>query len=310
MSRQIKKITILGSGLMGNGLALVFAQDPDAEVIVRSRKLKDNPDAGLRDNLDILVSKEAMTSNEASGILSRVSFTDDLESSVKDADLIVECVVENMEIKQNLFADVEKLCRKDAILATNTSVMSITEIASKVELKERVVGTHFWNPPYLIPLVEVVKGLETSEEVMDDTYDYLKKIGKKPVKCLKDVPGFIANRLQHAIWREALSIVERGIADPATVDEALRYGPGLRYPILGILEQADMIGLDLSLSIQEYILPYLEDSHEASSLLREHVDAGNLGFKTGSGYQNWTQEEQVASKRRLSEYLIDSMKNN
>ena len=193
-------------------------------------------------------------------------------------------------------------------MATNTSVMSITEIAEKTVDKSRVVGTHFWNPPYLIPLVEVVKGDDTSEEVFDATYDYLKKIGKKPVKCMKDVPGFVANRLQHAIWREALSIVESGIADAPTVDEALRYGPGLRWPILGILENADMIGLDLSLNIQKYIVKYLEDSHEPSKLLQELVDKGDLGFKTGKGYQTWTPEEAQASSTRLKEYLIEVTK--
>lgn len=304
----IKNVTILGSGLMGNGLAQVFAMDSDTKVILRSRSAKDDPLKPVQDNLKLLVSKEALTQTEAELILSRISFTDDLESAVKNADLIVECVVENMEIKQNLFRDIEPLCKPNAILATNTSVMSITEIASKTKDKTRVIGTHFWNPPYLIPLVEVIKGEETSLEVMDITYDYLKKIGKKPVKCMKDVPGFIANRLQHAIWREALSIVENGIADPATVDEALRYGPGLRWPILGILENADMIGLDLSYNIQNYIVKYLEDSHTPSALLKQLVDQGDLGFKTGKGYQTWTPEQIQASNTRLREYLIEVTK--
>lgn len=304
----IKNVTILGSGLMGNGLAQVFAMDSDTKVILRSRSAKDDPLKPVQDNLKLLVSKEALTQTEAESILSRISFTDDLGSAVKNADLIVECVVENMEIKQNLFRDIEPLCKPNAILATNTSVMSITEIASKTKDKSRVIGTHFWNPPYLIPLVEVIKGEETSLEVMDITYDYLKKIGKKPVKCMKDVPGFIANRLQHAIWREALSIVENGIADPATVDEALRYGPGLRWPILGILENADMIGLDLSYNIQNYIVKYLEDSHTPSALLKQLVDQGDLGFKTGKGYQTWTPEQIQASNTRLREYLIEVTK--
>lgn len=306
---SITKVTVLGAGLMGNGLAQTFAQDKETQVILRSRSLKADPQKGIRDNLDMLIAKEALTEEEAGNILSRISFTENMEEAVKDADLIVECVPEVMEIKQDLFADLEPICRPDCILATNTSVMSITEIASKCQKKDRVVGAHFWNPPYLIPLVEVVKGDETSMEVLDKTYDYLKKIGKKPVKCMKDVPGFIANRLQHAIWREALSIVEHGIADAATVDEALRYGPGLRWPILGILENADMIGLDLSLNIQRYIVKYLEDSHEPSMLLQDLVAKGDLGFKTGKGYQTWTPEQIAASNKRLREYLIEANKN-
>lgn len=305
---SIKNITILGPGLMGCGLAQVFAMDPDAQVILRARSVDEGSLKPVEDNLKLLVSKEALTQSEADAIMSRISFSTDLESAVKDADLIVECVVEDMEIKQNLFREVEQLCKSHAILATNTSVMSITEIAKKVKDQSRVVGAHFWNPPFLIPLVEVVKGENTSEEVMDATYDYLKKIGKKPVKCQKDVPGFIANRLQHAIWREALSIVENGIADAATVDEALRYGPGLRWPILGILENADMIGLDLSFNIQNYIVKHLEDSHEPSKLLKSLVDQGHLGFKTGKGYQEWSPEQIAASNNRLREYLIDVTK--
>lgn len=305
---EIKNVTVLGSGLMGSGLALVFAKDKDTKVILRSRKLKDDPYAPVKSNLDMLVEKDAMTREEADGVISRIEFTEDMEAALKDADFVIECVPEVMEIKQDLFRDIEPLCKDTCILATNTSVMSITEIASKVKDKSRVVGAHFWNPPYLIPLVEVVKGDETSMETMDATYDYLKKIGKKPVKCMKDVQGFIANRLQHAIWREALSIVENEIADPATVDEALRYGPGLRWPILGILENADMIGLDLSYNIQKNVVPYLEDSHEPSKLLKEKVDAGDLGFKTGKGYQEWTQEEIDASNKRLREYLIEVTK--
>ncbi len=293
---------------MGNGLAQVFAMDSDAQVILRSRSIKEEPKKPIQENLKLLVDKDSLTQEEADAILSRISFTDDLKLAVKNADLVVECVVEDMEIKQNLFRDIEPLCKPNAILATNTSVMSITDIAKKVKNQSRVVGTHFWNPPFLIPLVEVVKGDNTSEAVMETTYDYLRKIGKKPVMCKKDVPGFIANRLQHAIWREALSIVENGIADAATVDEALRYGPGLRWPILGILENADMIGLDLSFSIQNYIVKHLEDSHQPSQLLKSLVDKGDLGFKTGKGYQEWSPEQINASNKRLREYLIDVTK--
>ncbi|WP_337987961.1 3-hydroxyacyl-CoA dehydrogenase family protein [Dehalobacter sp. DCM] len=305
---KIRNVTIIGAGLMGNGLAQVFAQDEDARVIMRDVIKKSDPMAEIRANLNQLIEKKAMTEGAAGSILSRVSFTNDLDEAVKDADLIVECIPEIMELKQNLLQEIEQLCKTNCILATNTSVMSITEIASKCQDKSRIVGTHFWNPPYLIPLVEVVKGDETSNETMEAVYDHLKKIGKRPVKCMKDIPGFIANRLQHAVWREALSMVEHGIADAQTVDEALRYGPGLRWPVLGVLENADMIGLDLTLNIHSYILKYLEDAHEPSKLLQELVAKGDLGFKTGQGYQKWTAEEIASSNRRLRDYLIEVTK--
>lgn len=305
---KIRNVAVIGAGLMGNGLAQVFAQDQETRVIMRDVVVKQEPLAEIRQNLDQLIGKNAMTKDQAESILNRISFTNDLQEAVKDADLIIECVPEIMELKQDVMREIEQLCKPDCILTTNTSVMSITEIASKCERRDRIIGTHFWNPPYLIPLVEIVKGDDSSEEIMDIVYEHLKKIGKKPVKCMKDVPGFIANRLQHAIWREALSMVELGIADAATVDEALRYGPGLRWPILGILENADMIGLDLTLNIHNYILKYLEDSHEPSKLLQELVAKGDLGFKTGKGYQTWTKEEIAASNKRLRDYLIDVTK--
>jgi 3-hydroxybutyryl-CoA dehydrogenase len=265
---------------------------------------KGDPFGSIRKNLDILITNGTMTEDEAGDILSRINFTYDMAEALSGANLVVECVPEDMGIKQNLFRDIEPLAREDAILATNTSVMSITQIASKTEKKNRIVGTHFWNPPYLIPLVEVVKGAETSMEVMDTVYEYLKKIGKKPVRCMKDVQGFVANRLQHALWREALHMVEAGIADAATVDKALKYGPGLRWPHTGVLENVDMIGTDLALSIQRGVLPYLADNKEPSPLLEKLVSEGKLGFKTGEGYQKWTPEQAAEHNRALREYLI------
>jgi 3-hydroxybutyryl-CoA dehydrogenase len=301
---DIRKVTVLGSGLMGNGLCQVFAKDPGAAVTLCSRSKKEDPFGPIRRNLELLIANGAMAEDEADAILSRIAFTDDREGALDGADLVVECVPEDMGIKQSLFRDIEPLVRPDTILATNTSVMSITRIAELTEKKDRVVGTHFWNPPYLIPLVEVVKGAETSMDVMDAAYGYLKKIGKKPVKCMKDVQGFVANRLQHALWREALYMVEAGIADAATVDEALRYGPGLRWPQMGVLENVDMIGADLALSIQREVLPYLADNKAPSALLEKLVGEGKLGFKTGEGYRKWTAEQADARNRALREYLI------
>jgi len=188
-------------------------------------------------------------------------------------------------------------------------VISISEIASLCFHRERIVGTHFWNPPYLIPLVEVIKGRDTSDETLDLTYDFLKKAGKHPVKCLKDVPGFIANRLQHALWREAISIVENGIADAATVDEAIKYSFAVRLPVLGPLENADMVGLDLTLAIHDYVLKSIESRPAPSPLLVEKVHKQELGFKTGKGFYDWTPEKAQESMQRLTGYLLQWQKN-
>lgn len=303
--KDIKNITVFGPGMMGSGIAQVFAscEDLNVTIFIREKFEYEGLDK-IKENLKVLKEKNVVTDEEIQGIFSRIKTTEDFEEAVKDADFIIECIPENMKLKQDLFVNIEKYCKETAILATNTSVMSITEIFSKIGKKERAVGTHFWNPPYLIPLVEVIKSENTSDEVFNLTYELLKKANKKPVKVNKDVPGFLANRLQHALWREAISIVENGIADAKTVDEAVKYGFGLRLPILGPMENADMVGLDLTYSIHNYILRHLEDSKEPSKLLKEKFESGNLGFKTGNGFQAWSEEEIQESNNRLREYLI------
>jgi 3-hydroxybutyryl-CoA dehydrogenase len=218
--------------------------------------------------------------------------------------VVVECVFEDLALKQDVFARLDGACPPETILCTNTSVMSITQIGEKTRHRERVIGTHFWNPPYLIPLVEVVRTEQVDPDVVDTTMGLLRRVGKRPIDCKKDVPGFVANRLQHALWREAISIVEHGIADAETVDESIRFGPGLRLPILAPMENADMVGLDLTLAIHDYILPHLEASGEPSPLLREKVAAGDLGFKSGQGFFAWPPEAADASRKRLAAYLV------
>jgi 3-hydroxybutyryl-CoA dehydrogenase len=222
---------------------------------------------------------------------------------------MVFAAAEDMTLKQDTFQKLDAMCGPEAVLATNTSVMSPTEIASKSKKRDRILGTHWWNPPFLIPLVEVVQTEETPPWVIQLTMDLHKAIGKHPVHAKKDVPGFIANRLQHALWREAISIVERGIADAATVDESLKYGPGLRLPVMAPLENADLVGLDLTLSIHNYVLKHLEDSHEPSPLLKAKVEKGELGFKSGGvGFQNWTPEQQKALRANMLDYLCKAIR--
>ncbi|MCX8022703.1 MAG: 3-hydroxyacyl-CoA dehydrogenase family protein [Syntrophorhabdaceae bacterium] len=300
-----EKIAILGAGLMGHGLAQIFAVNGhEVSITDISDDILKKAVENVRKNLDFLAKNGIGREEDIGPAIGRIKTTTSMKEAVSDAGFVIEAVSEKLDLKQKLFAEAEDYCSSETILATNTSVISITEIAAMCKIKERVVGTHFWNPPYLIPLVEVVPGKETTPYVVDKTYELMKSVGKHPVKVKKDVPGFVGNRLQHALWREAISIVDQGIADAKTVDEVISNSFGIRLPVLGPLETADMVGLDLTLQIHDYILKYIESSPGPAPILKEKVARGELGFKTGRGFQEWDNEKMEASRRKLLEHLI------
>ena len=300
-----ERIAVLGAGLMGHGIAQIFAINGHEVFITDvTEEILGQAIEHVRRNLTFLAENKIGKVEEIEPAVKRIMTTRSLKEAVANADFVVEAVSEKLDLKQQLFQETENYCSPDTILATNTSVISITEIAAKCEKKDRVVGTHFWNPPYLIPLVEVVPGDETASRFVDATYDVMKAVGKHPVKVKKDVPGFVGNRLQHALWREAISIVDQGIADAATVDEVIANSFGIRLPVLGPLETADMVGLDLTLQIHDYILKYIESSPGPAPVLKQKVAEGNLGFKTGRGFQEWNKESMERSRKRLLEHLI------
>jgi 3-hydroxybutyryl-CoA dehydrogenase len=301
----LQRIAVIGGGMMGVGVAQVFSAAGHEVALqdVYDQALERVPGA-LRANLSFLAEHGLFPPDAVEDAVGRVWTTGDMVGAAEGADVVVECVFEDLALKQSVFERLDAACPPETVLCTNTSVMSITEIGERTVHKERVVGTHFWNPPYLIPLVEVVRTEQVDPAVVDRVMALLRRVGKRPIDCKKDVPGFVANRLQHALWREAISIVEHGIADAATVDESIRFGPGLRLPVLAPMENADMVGLDLTLAIHDYILPHLEASGEPSPLLKEKVDAGDLGFKSGKGFFDWPPEAAEASRKRLAAYLV------
>ncbi len=301
-----EQIAVVGAGMMGHGIAQVFAAaGHDVFLTDVSEEILNQALDHARANLTLLADKGIGKHGEIEPAMARIRTTTDMKKAVSDARFIVEAVSEKLDLKQRIFEEIEQYCSPETVIATNTSVISVSEIAARTKAKGRVVGTHFWFPPFLIPLVEVVKGNETAPEVVETTYDLMKRIGKHPIRCLKDVPGFVANRLQHALWREAISIVEHGIADAATVDEAIKHSFGIRLPVLAPLENADMAGLDLTLQIHNYILKHIESSTEPSPALKARVEAGNLGFKTGHGFHEWTPEQIARCRERLLDHLIE-----
>ena len=306
---EINKVAVVGAGLMGHGLAQIFAVSGyETALLDLSPDFLEKALVNVRANLGLLADKGVIAPEAVEPALARISTHTDMAAAVDGAGFVIEAVVEKLEVKQKVFQQLDELCPLETILATNTSVISITEIAGQAQNRGRIVGTHFWNPPYLVPLVEVIRGDETDLEVLDRTYDLMARVGKKPVKVMKDVPGFVGNRLQHALWREAVSIVEHGIADAATVDDVVKNSFGLRLPVLGPLENADLVGLDLTFQVHDYILKYIEASPKPSPLLTEKIEAGNLGFKTGRGLQEWPEQRQQELRKKLQEHLLEAIK--
>ena len=301
-----KKIAILGAGTMGTGIAQLFASKGHLVKIiyVYDDKERARPLETMRDNMQVLKEQGVLEEAAVRETLDRVSFTESLEEAAAFADVIFECIVEDLAVKQGFFGKLDELCPPQTILATNTSAISITEIAEKTRHKERIIGTHFWNPAYLIPLVEVIKTEFVSEKTVEAVIALMEGAGKKPVLVKKDVPGFLANRMQHALFREAISIVENDIADPKDVDDAIKYGFGMRLGIMAPMEVMDNGGLDLTCAIHEYLFPNLENSVKPARLLKEKLKQGELGFKSGKGFQEWTAEEIRASRKNLTEGLI------
>lgn len=279
------RAAVIGAGLMGRRLALVAARA--------------GADVSLYDaNATVLDQARSAVASEAPQVRICASLAD----AVRDADFLTEAIVENLQVKQALFAEMSAL-NPDCILATNTSVLPVSRIAENVQNPERVVGTHWWNPPDLIPVVEVVRGKMTSDDVMSRTIEILRSWGKTPVRVEKDVPGFVGNRLQHALWREAIAMVAEGVCDAETVDLMARNTLGLRLGAMGPIENADYVGLDLTLAIHDAVLPSLNRDQHPSSLLSDMVADGKLGAKSGQGFLAWPQGARDEAATRLAGHI-------
>jgi len=302
------KIAVIGAGFMGPGIAQVFATAGHPVHLSNrsSGKLATVIDQ-VHANLMAMAEYGLVDAAEIPRILSRISLTTDLAEACSNASVVIETITESLQLKQDLFVQLDRLCLPEVILCSNTSVISITQIGEKTEHPERIVGAHFYQPPYLVPLVEVTRTEHTLPQHMDTIVELMAACGKVPVRVQKDVPGFIANRMQHALWREAFSLIDEGICDAETIDLAVSNSFGIRLPVLGPVANADLVGLDLTLAIHDYVLPHLSASPNPSTTLRSHVTEGHLGFKTKSGFLTWTDEEMAETKKQVTTHLLRTL---
>ena len=303
--QEIRHIGVLGAGLMGHGIAQVFASagyrvsifDADTAALDQAKER-------IAANFDVFIQLKLAIAADRDACLDLVAVSKDLPALCDGPQVIIEAISENMDVKKKIYGELEQYVPTDTILTSNTSALSITDISAALRHKGRFMGTHFWNPPHIIPCVEVIKGASTSEEDFDAVYALLEKAGKVPVRVLKDVPGFLGNRLQHAMWREAISLRENEIASAEDIDKVVKYGFGIRMSFIGPLETADLAGLALTRDIHEYLLPYLESSREPSPVLDALVSDGATGVKAGRGFYDWTPEKiQEMIQKRDSVFL-------
>ncbi len=295
------RISVIGAGLMGHGIALTFARaghlvtlaDPSADMraSVRGR---------IAESLALLGAGDG----EVEATLTQIDVVETTETCVAEANVVFEAAPEKLDLKQRIFAEIEAAAPAGAVLASNTSVIQITKIMAGLSARHRALGTHWWNPPHMIPLVEVVKTEWTDDAVARQMFDLLASVGKTPAMVEKDVPGFIGNRLQHALWREAISLVENGICSAEAVDDVVKASFGRRLAVLGPLENADLVGLELTQDIHHQVLFDLEASPKPSPYLQQLRDQGREGMAGGAGLRNWQPGDLEAAKARVADHLL------
>lgn len=289
-------ITIIGAGLMGHGIAQVFA------CAGHKVRVYDAVQASL-DSLHMRIGSNLRDLEEPADCLQLVSWHADLSLALQGAHFVFECAPEKIEVKKQIFADLERLAPANAILASNTSVMPIGSIVGDLPTRARMLGTHWWNPPFLVPLVEVVGTPDTNIQHIEAIFELLSQAGKTPVRVMKDVPGFVGNRLQHALWREAVALVAEGICDARTVDTVVKASFGRRLAVLGPLENSDLIGTELTLDIHKTIIGALDRSDGPNPYLNQLIAEKKLGVTTGEGFRTWTPEEAQTLRKHVFAYL-------
>jgi len=286
---EIKRIAVLGAGLMGHGIAQVAAQVGKYEVNLRDveQRFVDNGVGMIRESLQRFVKKGQLTEADMNATLARIHPMLDLKEAVAEADLIIEAVPENLELKKATFREVDSYAPSHAMIASNTSSVSITEMASATKRPERVCGMHFFNPPQLMKLIEVIRGAKTSDATIETVLAVAHKMEKETVLVKKDSPGFIVNRILIPALNEAVALCWEGVADRDDIDKAIKLG--LNWP-MGPLMLLDYIGSDTTLAIAEVLTKELDPKFHPTTGLKQMAKAQLLGRKTGKGFYDWTQK--------------------
>jgi len=306
---EIQHAVVIGTGQMGPGIAFALASAGCFVTLFgrTAESMKKGMDA-FQAAVNLLTSEHIVSEARGREIAEKVSGSTDLKGAVSGADLVTESIIEDVEIKRELFSRIENHCREKTLLTSNTSGIPATQLAAALKSPERFAVTHYWNPPHLMPLVEVVKGEKTARESVEVLMSLLKKADKKPVAVLKDTPGQLGNRLFHALIREGYHIVEEGIASAEDVDTAASFGFGRRLPAYGMLAHQDAVGLDMVYAIQSYMCKSLCNDTQPSGLLKEKVFSGQLGAKSGNGYFDWTTRDIRAVREKRDRFLIELLK--
>lgn len=287
-AEAVRQVSVIGAGTMGYGIALTYAvggrevalYDVASEALARAQR-------NVRSGLDTLANAGRIPESETGVIADRIAYETDLEAALQGSDFVTEAVPEDAELKRETFEHIDEYAPSDAVLATNTSGLSITAIGEAVTDPARVLGTHWFNPAHVVPGVEVIRGEETADATIETATALLESVGKTPIVVERDVPGFIGNRIQLAMAHEAFSLLDRGVADAATIDRAVESTFGFRLPASGIFEKVDQSGLDVQQAVTEYLLPDLDRGTEPHDALADRIEAGELGVKTGRGMYDW-----------------------
>jgi len=305
---DVRHVAVAGTGMMGPGIAATFAlAGRQVTIVSRTSEGASKGVATAKSLIEVLAKNGLADPAQAKEAAGRLSPSTDPEGAARSAQLFVESIAESLPVKQDYFARLDKAA-PDTILCSNTSGISITEIAAKCVKPERVLTTHFWNPPYIMPLVEVVVGKRTDIKIAEQVVALLHACNKVPVLVRKDVPGQLGNRIQHAMIRECMHIVAEGIATPEDVDLAVKAGVGLRFPVYGVFEHADMVGLDLAKAVQDYVVPDLSTVRGAAAIHNAKIEKGETGVKSGKGFLDWPAGKAEAVRTRRDAFIMQFLR--